>query len=181
MHRDDDNDRDAWATAAVHAALNADNLAVRKHFLALVACYSQDEVSAKFGQELAESGQIIFVERDGERRYLRFQFDDTDLLPTVEAALRRLSPEMSRWQVAFWFVASNSWLNGRAPCEVLSDLDKLLISAEQESGGLGQGRHPACLRNGAVPIGVVAHADSQLIRSEVRNRISPLPIEAKYN
>jgi hypothetical protein len=104
LHRDDDNAR---TRAAVHAAINADNLALRKRFFALVACYSQDEVSAKFGPELAESDRTIFVERDGERRFPRFQFGDTGVLPTVGAALRCLPPDMSRWQVAFWFVASN--------------------------------------------------------------------------
>jgi hypothetical protein len=137
MDRGDDETKHAQALADITARIAADNLAMRACFLAEVPCYSHEQVSTRFGSDVAGSNRVICVEVDGRRHYPCFQFDGAGVRLNVEAALARLPPNMSRWQIAFWFVASNPWLDGKAPCDVLADREQLIYAAEQESGVVG--------------------------------------------
>jgi hypothetical protein len=137
MDTDDDTARHAQALAEINARIEADNVVLRARFFAEVPCYSQEDVIAKFGSDVAESDRIICVESDWKRHFPHFQFDQAGVLLNVEAALARLPANMSRWQMAVWFVSSNAWLDGKAPQDVLSDVEQLLFAADRESEVIG--------------------------------------------
>jgi hypothetical protein len=137
MNTDNTDAERGKALAEINAQIEVDNVALRARFFVEVPCYSENEVLTKFGRELAGSDRVIFVEGNEGRHYPRFQFDETGMLPNVAAARLTLPTDMSRWQIAFWFVASNPWLDGKAPCDVLANREQLIFAAEQASGLVG--------------------------------------------
>lgn len=76
-------------------------------------------------------GKVFAVELRGRRLYPGFQFDPETFAPEpvvaeVLAALPR--EEMSEWEVALWWVASDPWLEGRRPVDVMRE-DPEAVSA----------------------------------------------------
>jgi hypothetical protein len=68
----------------------------------------------------------------GHEQYPAFQFCDGRPLPVIAAVLKALPDNMTPWQIAFWFVSSNPWLDGKAPYKMLSDADSIVQAARQE-------------------------------------------------
>jgi hypothetical protein len=47
--------------------------------------------------------------------------------------LVELPKHKSPWQVAFWFVSNNGWLNGATPAQRLADGDAVVAAARHEA------------------------------------------------
>jgi hypothetical protein len=80
-----------------------------------------------------KEGRLFGVPYEGQTVYPTFQFDAEGNLRTVVAdVLERLPIDrMSPWEVALWWTASNGWLRGRRPVDLLDEEDGALLDAAQ--------------------------------------------------
>jgi hypothetical protein len=92
------------------------------------------------GQFWREQGLIFAPAFDGVRLYPRFQFGpDGKPIPLVKELLTIFrSHDLSDWDIAFWFIGSNGWLDGDKPIDLIESLDSeteslLRDAAEQET------------------------------------------------
>jgi hypothetical protein len=80
-----------------------------------------------------KEGRILGVPYRGQTLYPAFQFDDAgELRPVIRAALAKLPRDrMSDWEVALWWAASNGWLGGLRPVDLLdeTDVDDIVAAA----------------------------------------------------
>lgn len=78
-----------------------------------------------------KEGRLFGVPYDGQTVYPAFQFDGEGELRTVVAdVLERLPTDrMSPWEVALWWTASNGWLRGGRPVDLLDEDDEALVEA----------------------------------------------------
>ncbi len=79
------------------------------------------------------AGRIFAVPQGGEERYPAFQFQDGAPRPIVARVLEVLSPSLTPWEIAFWFVADNAWLeqggSATRPVDRLDNDDRVLAAA----------------------------------------------------
>lgn len=135
-------------TAPVRADIDVDNAELRTKFISLVATYSASELAKQAGHEARnrsatanrwkKSRQIFSVVVGGRELFPTFQFANGRPKPVIAEVLSTLPSGMSNWQIAFWFVSSNSWLDGRAPVELLEDRATLLNAAQFEHQGIDE-------------------------------------------
>lgn len=76
--------------------------------------------------------RVFMVEHERKAYFPAFQFDGGLPLPAIGAVLAVLPRYMSSWQVAFWFVSGNGWLEGAAPVDRLDDEAALVSAAHRE-------------------------------------------------
>ena len=75
-------------------------------------------------------GRIFAVAWGGDRRYPGFQFDPSGHpLPGLKDILASLSPLMRGWELALWFTAPNSTLDGTRPVDLLADKPDAVFEA----------------------------------------------------
>lgn len=65
------------------------------------------------------SRNVFSVPCGGTDLYPAFQFRHGQARPEVGRVLERFGGKLSAWQIAFWFVAENGWLDGQRPVDVL--------------------------------------------------------------
>lgn len=134
--------------AEFQAAVAADNTAIRQRFVQGVETFTSAQVSARAGHEAKNRYQtaarwkalrrIFAVSYQGQDRFPAFQFDaDGRPRPVIKKVLEVLPDNRTPWQVAFWFVSSNSWLGGPAPSDRLDDADAVIEAAAHESDEIG--------------------------------------------
>jgi hypothetical protein len=123
-------------------AIEIDNARERARFLSDVVCLSGNEIAQSAGQAADASltasrwkqqGRIFSVPSRGSELYPAFQFREGQPHPMVAKILRELPKQMSPWQIAFWFISSNSWLRGAAPADRLDDDEAVVKAAHRES------------------------------------------------
>jgi hypothetical protein len=130
--------------AEFHAAVATDNTAIRQRFMQQVETRTSTQVAALAGHEAKNRHQtaarwksqrrVFAVPYQGQDWFPAFQFDaDGKPLPVIRDVLAALPASRTPWQVAFWFVSSNSWLGGPAPREMLADEAAVLEAAGHES------------------------------------------------
>lgn len=76
---------------------------------------------------------MFSVPYEGQERYPAFQFSDGKPLPVIRDVLAILPHTMTPWEIAFWFVSSNSWLGGPAPRDHLDDAAAIITAAGHEN------------------------------------------------
>lgn len=125
--------------------IELDNARERVRFLETYACYTSKEVAKLAGHEAAnasatttrwkKAGKIFGLPfKDGEL-YPAFQFVDGQPRFIIELLLGIFDGERTPWQIAFWIVSSNSWLDGEAPADLLAkDPDAVFAAAAEEAG-----------------------------------------------
>ncbi|KQN84967.1 hypothetical protein ASE90_18805 [Sphingomonas sp. Leaf67] len=134
--------------AEFQAAVAADNTAIRQRFVHEVETFTSAQVSARAGHEAKNRHQtaarwkalrrIFAVSYQGQDRFPAFQFDaDGKPRPVIKKVLEVLPDNRTPWQVAFWFVSSNSWLGGPAPSDRLDEADAVIEAAAHESDEIG--------------------------------------------
>jgi hypothetical protein len=128
------------------AQMLADAIWLRAEFFKAVPVLTAPEVAtlaAISGKDAYQSveewraeGLIFSIKRDIEDLYPAFQFAaDMRPLPIIREILRILRQVASRndWDNAMWFFASNGWLGGPTPIDLLTSQPSLVIkAAEQE-------------------------------------------------
>lgn len=124
--------------ADVHTEIARDNARLRKRFLREIVVLSAAELAQAAGDRtapgrwLAEHRAFAMPTDDGDR-FPAFQFVDDQPRPVIRDVLAVLPGRRSPWQIAFWFVSSNSWLGGPAPRDHLDDVAGLLKAASHEN------------------------------------------------
>ena len=130
--------------AEFHAAVAADNTAIRQRFMREVETLTSGQVAALAGHEAKNRHQtaarwkkdrrVFAVTYQGQDRFPAFQFDaDGRPRPVVRDVLAVLPTVMSAWEVVFWFVSSNTWLGGPPPRDHLDDIAALVEAAGHEN------------------------------------------------
>jgi aminoglycoside 3-N-acetyltransferase len=134
--------------AEIRAAIVADNVAIRARFMREVETLTSAKVEvlarpapdASGTPRIARSPQrtMFSVPYEKQERYPAFQFGaDGEPLPVIRDILAILPKTMTPWQIAFWFVSSNSWLGGPAPRDHLDDPAALIKAAGHENDPIG--------------------------------------------
>ncbi|MGD9656151.1 MAG: hypothetical protein AB7U61_00690 [Methylocystis sp.] len=128
--------------AAVLATIDAENAAARIRFMENVPCLTSAQLAEQLGHGAKNKSQTasrwkaeqraFSVPWRGREAYPAFQFRDGRPLPVVAKVLGALPEGMTPWQIAFWFVSSNPWLDGKAPYTMLADTDAVVKAAKQE-------------------------------------------------
>jgi hypothetical protein len=87
---------------------------------------------------LKQERRIFSVSYEDKTYLPSFQFDERgDPLPAVAAVIQTLGAETSDWGLALWFTASDGWLGGRRPVDLLhSEPERVVQAAEQEAAEL---------------------------------------------
>lgn len=119
-----------------------DNLLARRRFLETVPCLTSKQLAAMAGHNAkneamtasrwAQAGRIFSVPGPQEDLYPAFQFQDGTPHPTVARVLAEMPEQKSSWQIAFWFVSNNGWLDGATPAERLADCEAVVAAARHE-------------------------------------------------
>lgn len=89
-------------------------------------------------RDLAEAGTMFYVMWHRKPLFPKYQFDTKGRpKPIIESIIRLLSPHRSSWDIALWCSASNGWLSGRRPDDLLEAEPALVLrAAEQDVAGL---------------------------------------------
>jgi hypothetical protein len=87
---------------------------------------------------LKQERRIFSVAYEDKTYLPSFQFDERgDPLPAVAAVIQALGEKTSDWGLALWFTASDGWLGGRRPVDLLKDEPEQVVqAAEQEAAEL---------------------------------------------
>jgi hypothetical protein len=127
--------------SAVRSKIEVDNARVRARFAQEVACFTSAELAdlaghgarnrSATGSRWKAERKAFSVQLGGRELFPAFQFRDGKPDPAVAQVLDALPTGMSQWQVAFWFVSSNPWLDGGVPSENLAKVDSVVEAARR--------------------------------------------------
>jgi len=81
------------------------------------------------------AGRAFSVPHDGKELFPAFQFADGRPKPAIAKILEALPKTMSGWQIAFWFVSSNPFLDGKEPYLRLGNEEAVVAAATAEADG----------------------------------------------
>lgn len=124
--------------ADIDLLIAEDNARLRRRFLDEVATYTVAELTQLTGDPATprrwlSDRRIFSVPVDDGERLPAFQVADGRPLPVIGEVLAVLPATRSAWEIAFWFVSSNSWLGGPAPVDHLADRNAVLTAARHEN------------------------------------------------
>ena len=122
------------------ADLEVDNAILRAQYLDGNKTYTSREVRELSGLPTRNRSEpasrwkrrrrIFGVPVGNQDRYPAFQFADGRPRPEIARILEALPADMSPWQIAFWFVSGNGWIeDDKAPQDALHDMDHVLEAA----------------------------------------------------
>jgi len=119
------------------------NATARMRFVDKIETLSSDELATAAGHSARNRSQtatrwksekkIFSIRWQGQERYPGFQFKDGKPLAVIQQILGALPDGLSPWETAFWFVSTNSWLDGRAPYEMLESAQRVVKAAHEQS------------------------------------------------
>jgi hypothetical protein len=128
--------------ADARGPLAIDNLALRDRFVSETRPLTSVEVAEQYGYKgpnpyatanrWKKSGQIFSVRHRSAEYFPAFQFRDGRPHPAMPKVLKALPARLTPWQMAFWFVSTNGWLDGKAPAETLDDMNAVIAAAQRE-------------------------------------------------
>lgn len=109
--------------------------AARKAFLKE---FGVPEESGRGYDRLKQERRIFTVDYRDATYVPSFQFDERGQpRPAVAAVIQALGEKTSDWGLALWFTASDGWLGGRRPVDLLKgEPERVVQAAEQEAAGL---------------------------------------------
>jgi hypothetical protein len=77
-----------------------------------------------------QEGRIFSVPHRGVSYFPGFQLDDQGQpVPAVAEVVSRLGGRTTEWGIALWFTASNGWLGGRRPVDLLREDPQAVVNA----------------------------------------------------
>lgn len=129
--------------AAVRSKIEADNARARVNFVESVPCLTSTDLAELAGHNARNKSatgsrwkaekKVFSVQLRGRELFPAFQFVDGKPLAVIAKVLQALPRQMTPWQVAFWFVSSNPWLDGKVPSENLNQ-SALVVEAALKLG-----------------------------------------------
>lgn len=127
----------------VRAQLEVDNAELRARFLQEVPSLTAAQVADLAGHRATNksatatrwktAGKVFSVVQGGRELFPTFQFADGQPRPVIHELLQILHNQLSAWELAFWFVSSNAWLDGSAPIGRLDDAGDVVLEAARRS------------------------------------------------
>jgi hypothetical protein len=127
--------------AHVSREIDLSNARARMRFVEEIPTLTSEMISEAAGHKATNRSQtasrwkadrkLFSVPWQGQERYPAFQFRDGKPLPVMASVLAALPDRLSPWEIAFWFVSTNSFLNGAAPYERLDDGPDIISAAER--------------------------------------------------
>ena len=122
--------------SAVRSKIEVDNATARVRFAKDIPCFTSAELAGHSARDKSATGsrwkaekKAFSIELSGRELFPAFQFKDGKPDPAVAQVLAALPPGMSPWQVAFWFVSSNPWLDGKVPSQNLDRVASVVEAA----------------------------------------------------
>jgi hypothetical protein len=99
---------------------------------------SQAKNKASLANRWKQEGKIFAVPHQGVVFFPAFQFDEEGQpLRAVASILATVGRQSEGWELALWFLASNGWLDGRRPVDLLkSEPQGVAEAAQREAEGL---------------------------------------------
>lgn len=129
--------------AKVSAEIDAANAQARVKFIRNFMTLTSEEVTEAAGSVARNrsqtasrwkaEGKIFGLLWQGQDRFPAFQFKDGRPRSVIGKILAALPSAMSPWEIAFWMVSTNSWLDGQAPRAVLDDEDRVVAAAREQA------------------------------------------------
>ncbi|MGD0108796.1 MAG: hypothetical protein ABSC06_32880 [Rhodopila sp.] len=133
-------------TADIDKALDEMNRQAHAAFFQAVPCIDRDRIvrQNRWPTHASSPGyatvadwktrqRIFSVDNNGQERFPAFQFKpDGEPHPNVGPILAILLKHRTEWQVALWFTAPNSWLDGDIPANRLDDTKEVIAAARHE-------------------------------------------------
>ena len=123
--------------------VESDNIALREQFVKSHKCFDSKTIALNAGYKggnLAHTawrwkskGQVFSVDYFGRELFPAFQFRDGKPLPAIKKILDVVGKDLSPWQVAFWFVAENGWLDGERPLDMMLRSEDEVIEAAKRA------------------------------------------------
>jgi hypothetical protein len=123
------------------AAVGKDTAAWRKRFIVENPCLTSDQVAeeatslatnrAALASRWAKERKIFSVRFERKLLFPKFQFEHGEPLPVVADVMKVFAPEVSGWELAYFFVTPNMNIGGRKPLEFLRQDPKRLVSLAQ--------------------------------------------------
>lgn len=125
-------------------AIARDNLELRDRFIAEERVLTSAEVGEHSGHRgksnpyataarWKKGGKIFSINHRGTEYFPALQFRDGQPHPAVAKVLAELPRRMTPWQIAFWFVSTNGWLDDDAPKDRLDDAEQVVGAAKREA------------------------------------------------
>lgn len=122
--------------------LERDNAEAQARFLKQWKVLTAEDVAERAGHgsknrsatasRWKRAGKIFGMRSGGREVYPAFQFKEGAPRPAIAEILAALPRDMSGWQIAFWFVGPNEWLDGARPVERLDDEAGVVAAARRE-------------------------------------------------
>lgn len=120
-----------------------DNIAMREHFVKSHKCFDSKTIARNAGYKTSnlaqtawrwkKGGQIFSIDYFGRELFPAFQFRDGKPLPQIKKILDVIAKEMTPWQIAFWFVAENGWLDGERPVDAMLRSEAEVLEAARRA------------------------------------------------
>jgi hypothetical protein len=122
--------------------IERDNAEAQASFVKRWPVLTAEQIAHRAGHESANKSATanrwkaagrIFGIRVGRREvYPAFQFKEGQPHPAIAQILSALPRDMSGWQIAFWFVGPNSFLDNALPVDALDHEDAVKTAAANE-------------------------------------------------
>jgi hypothetical protein len=123
--------------------IEADNAILRRQFMREWPSLTSKQVHELSGNDAKNTaltasrwkrqGRVFAVPFGNADRYPEFQFREGQPKPVISRVLKEFGNKRSPWQIAFWFIAENGWLDGRRPVDLLdTEAESVVEAARQE-------------------------------------------------
>lgn len=123
----------------VTLAIEDDNIKMQKAFIQEHPCVDSKGVNSLSGQSPVNpaqtasrwksNGQIFSVDYFGRELFPAFQFEAGRPRLIIKVILAILSPYRSSWQIAYWFVDENVWLDNARPVDLMESRETDVLQA----------------------------------------------------
>jgi hypothetical protein len=123
-------------------AIALDNLELRDRFVAENDVLTSAAIGRRSGHRSRnlyataarwkKGGKIFSMSHRGTEYFPAFQFRDGEPHPAIARILAALPVTLTPWQIAFWFVSANGWLDDETPKDRLDQVEAVIEAARHE-------------------------------------------------
>jgi len=110
----------------------ADNADARERLAAEIPCLDSTGARAALWEIGRDDGTVLCVLHGDRALFPSFQFRNAAVLDAVIEVVAILGGSLSDWQIAFWFVSANRWLDGGRPMDRLYNPGAVVAAARAE-------------------------------------------------
>lgn len=125
----------------VMRAIEGDNIEMQRAFVQEHECMDSKAINSMSGQSSVNPSQtasrwkrkslIFSINYFGNDLFPAFQFEAGKPRLIIKKILAILSPHRSPWQIAYWFVDENVWLDNARPVDLMESRETDVLQAAQ--------------------------------------------------